>query len=564
MRIPYFIAQKIRKGKNEDKKVSNPIIRIALFSIVLAMIINIITISVVTGFQNKVRDKVIGFGSHAIITKAGDQSAFESSPILIDTLLKKTISNIESVFHIQKFAYKPALLQSAIDTIFYSVNNKDTFDVQQQILGVVMKGIGKDYNWDFFSHNLLLGKLPDVDSDTSLQQLLVSKTISQTLNLKLGDTISTYFIKSIPVKEKYIISGIFQTGLEELDKEIVFTDIRNVQEISDWGIKAKIRIADTINRNNQFVIYADVSGGNGNYRYDWGEGYETFKGFHYCDVKDTIIRLIASDFWMFIDDEKETTVPDTAYLKITVKGNKNLPCEPLFAEGNHFKKNYLNSSGTKFSVDIKGGKQLIFEYLDGKGSFENYIGGWEILVNSWEKLDLINQDIKKAIIYTSNSFEEVRVTSIKEEHEEIFLWLDFLDLNVIIILSLMLIVGVINMISGLLVLIITKTSFIGTLKALGTNNWSIRQVFLFLIGRIVIKGMLIGNLVGIILCLVQQTFGVIPLNTEVYYLSTVPIEINIIQLTLLNVFTFLICMIIMILPSYAITRISPVKAIKFD
>jgi len=153
----YFIAQKIHQGKNEDKKVSRPITRIAMFSITLAMIVNIITIAVVTGFQNQVRDKVIGFGSHATIMKAGEQSTYESAPILVDTAMTNTVLEMNSVHHIQKFAYKPALLQSAPDTVYYQSANIDTFQVQQQIHGVVVKGVGEDFNWTFFEKNLKEG-----------------------------------------------------------------------------------------------------------------------------------------------------------------------------------------------------------------------------------------------------------------------------------------------------------------------------------------------------------------------------------------------------------------------
>ncbi len=566
MNKEYFIAQKIHQGKNEDKKVSRPITRIAMFSITLAMIVNIITIAVVTGFQNQVRDKVIGFGSHATIMKAGEQSTYESAPILFDTAMINTVLAMNSVHHIHKFAYKPALLQSAPDTVYYQSANIDTFQVQQQIHGVVVKGVGEDFNWTFFEKNLKQGVLPNFTSEEPLNELLISSRVARDLNLSLNEEVNTFFIKSQPIKDKYKIVGIFETGLEELDKEIVIGDIRNVQELNDWGIKAAIRVADTVNEQGQFIIYADVKGGNGNYRFDWGEGYETFRGFPYCDVKDTLIRLIASDYWMFLDGEdSETVIPDTAYLKITVSGNKFVPCYPSKFDGNEFVRNYLNEDGTKFSVDLKNGKKVTFEYIDGKGSHQNYIGGLEILVNKWDDLDNITTEIKRSLIYTGDeSMQDIRINSIKEEQEEIFLWLSFLDLNVIVILVLMILVSTINMGSGLLVLIITKTSMIGLLKALGATNWSIRKIFLYQVSFIILRGMIIGNVVGLGLCYLQLNYNLIPLNAEVYYLNTVPIEINYVHIILLNVGTLILCTAALIIPSYAVTKISPVKAIKFD
>ena len=110
MNITYYIAKKIHQGKSEDKKVSQPIIRFARLSIILAMAINIITLAVVTGFQQEVKDKVIGFGSHATITKAGEISTFESAPIIFNDSLQKVIQNINGVKGIQPFALKKILL----------------------------------------------------------------------------------------------------------------------------------------------------------------------------------------------------------------------------------------------------------------------------------------------------------------------------------------------------------------------------------------------------------------------------------------------------------------------
>ena len=137
-------------------------------------------------------------------------------------------------------------------------------------------------------------------------------------------------------------------------------------------------------------------------------------------------------------------------------------------------------------------------------------------------------------------------------------------IEVIIILVLMLLVGTINMSSGLLVLILTKTRLIGLFKALGANNWYIRKLFLYQSVFIVVRGMIIGNVIGIGLCLLQQYFTLIPLNPEVYYLDAVPVEIKWIHILLLNIGTVILCTSALIIPSYVVTKISPIKALKFD
>lgn len=561
----YLIARKIYKGNSEDNKVSQPIIRISKVSIVLAMTINIITIAVVTGFQNQVKDKVTGFGSHATIMKVGEASTFESSPILYSDSLVEKVQSIPNIKAIQKFAYKPALLQSEPDTNWYKVKKIDTFQVQQEIHGVVVKGVGADFDWSFFKKHLKSGRIPNVKDEEPKSEIIISSRIARDLKLEVGEKVSTFFVKSTPVKLKYEVVGIFETGLEEFDRQIVLGDIRSVQKLNDWGIQSSIRVADTISKYGEFVIYTDASGGNGNYRYDWGKGYENNRGFTFCPRKDTTIRLITSDYWMFIDGKGENNaIPDTSYLKISVSGNESLRCYPSKTEMDEIQRNYLNASGTKFSIDIKGGKTVTFEYVDGEGSHENYIGGYEILVEDFQALNQITDELKRAIYFQDSSRSELRVKTIIEDESEIFLWLDFLDLNVIIILALMILVSTINMGSGLLVLIITKTQLIGLLKALGATNWTIRKIFLHQVVFIIVKGMVLGNLIGIGICLLQKHFDLIPLNPEVYYLNAVPIELNFWYILLLNIGTLLLCTALLIIPSYVVTKISPIKALKFN
>lgn len=561
----FFIAKRIHAGNSEDKKVSRPITRISRISIILAMIINIVTIAVVTGFQNQVKEKVIGFGSHATIVQAGETSTFESEPIVADDSLQHSIEKLEGVKSVQRFAYKPALLQSEPDTNWYTIKNVDTFQVQQEIHGVVVKGVPVKYDWSFFKEHLIAGEIPDFSAEKEAPEILVSEVIATKLQLEVGERISTFFVKETPVKLNYVVAGIFKTGLQEFDEQIVIGHIKRVQQLNDWGIQASIRIADTITKNGQFVVYADCRGGNGNYRYDWGNGFETAKGFTYCDVKDTTFRLIASDYWTYIDGRGENNaIPDTAYLKVTVSGNKHLPCYPKELEFGEIQREYLNESGTKFAVSIRGGKKVTFEYIDGKGSHHNYIGGYELAVNDFTNLEPVIENVKKKIYFQDQLTNEYRVRTIKEDRQEIFMWLDFLDLNVVIILVLMILIGVINMGSGLLVLIITKTQLIGLLKALGATNWSIRKLFLHQAVFIIVRGMVIGNVIGIGLCLLQYYFTIIPLNPEVYYLDAVPIELNFWHILLLNIGTLIVCTAALIVPSYVITKISPIKALKFD
>ena len=160
--------------------------------------------------------------------------------------------------------------------------------------------------------------------------------------------------------------------------------------------------------------------------------------------------------------------------------------------------------------------------------------------------------------------ELLKSTNIMENQPDIFMWLGFLDINVIIILTLMILIGIINMGSALLVLILIRTNFIGMMKAMGANNWSIRKIFLYQASFLIGRGMLWGNIIGVTLCLIQKYTGIISLNPEVYYLTQVPIELNFWHWLILNIATLVVCLTALIVPSVVITKINPVKAIKFD
>jgi lipoprotein-releasing system permease protein len=128
----------------------------------------------------------------------------------------------------------------------------------------------------------------------------------------------------------------------------------------------------------------------------------------------------------------------------------------------------------------------------------------------------------------------------------------------------MILIGIINMGSALLVMILVRSNFIGLMKAMGATNWEIRKIFLYQAGFLILRGMLIGNIVGLALCVGQKYFGIFSLNPEIYYLDKVPVEFNLISILLLNVGTLIVCISALIIPSIVISRVNPVKAIKFN
>ncbi len=187
------------------------------------------------------------------------------------------------------------------------------------------------------------------------------------------------------------------------------------------------------------------------------------------------------------------------------------------------------------------------------------VGGFEVFIDNIDDLEIINEYIYREQL-PNNLYSE----TIREKLPEIFEWLDLQDINEVVILSLMVIVAIINMITALMILILERTNMIGTLKALGTTNWSIRRVFLYYAAYIVLVGLFWGNLIGLGLCILQDQFELIKLSEENYYLSVAPIEIQLWSILLINIGTMVITLIFLIVPSYLVTSISPVKAIRFN
>ncbi len=196
---------------------------------------------------------------------------------------------------------------------------------------------------------------------------------------------------------------------------------------------------------------------------------------------------------------------------------------------------------------------------------DDQVSGIELLVNDYDRLDQIAEDLYfKMTNVRDRSGHTFFVRSIKDLNPMIFSWLDVLDMNVVVILVLMLAVAGFTMISGLLIIILERTNMIGILKALGQNSRSIRKVFLYVSFFLIGKGMLWGNLIGILICICQSKWHIVKLDPSVYYLDAVPIDLNILSLILLNIGTLAISMLMMLGPSYLITKINPAKSIRFE
>ena len=559
MSFEFFISKRFVQIKTQDKKVSKPIILISVLSITLAIVVNLITIAIVTGFQNEIRKKVTGFNAPLFISKTGSSSIYECEPFKINKNSIAKIKNIEGVKGVTTISYKPALFQSSkfLDTIKL-VNGKDSLIQRQEISGVMMKGVPMSYDWEFIQKHLVKGRTPRHNKNSISNEIIVSEKICNSLNYSVSDEVSCFYVKNQPVSRRYKIVGVFNTGLEEYDKKIVFCDLREVQRLNDYGITSSIEIDDTLQKSNSILIKAQINGGGSNLMYDWGKGADIYSGFYLSELKDTLIRLIT---YTVNYTNNKLDAQDTSYLSIDV--TSPLLCNQLshdetgLLQIQEIDSDTYNLESTKGNVSIKT--------IPGKGNSENYIAGYEVFISDWRNLDQIEKNLKNMLEMRPDSEGQlIQVKSILDNESDLFAWLSFLDFNVYIIIMLMLVIGVINVGSAMLVIIVLRTNLIGILKAMGATNWSIRKIFLYQAAYLICKGLFYGNLIGISLCWLQSAFGIIALNPTIYYIDKVPMELTIFNWMAINLITFFVCIASLIIPSYVVTSISPTKAINFN
>ncbi|NLZ72362.1 MAG: ABC transporter permease [Bacteroidales bacterium] len=395
--------------------MSRPAILIAMLGVAIGLAVMIVSLAVIIGFKSQVKEKVIGFGSHIQISNFDAVQSYETLPIVIDDFILTVLSEDVDVQHIQRYTTKLGMIKT-----------EDAFE------GVVLKGVGPEYDLQFLSHNLLEGEMPLFSNTENKEQALLSKRLCDRLNLKLGDKIYLYFIQKDNVRARRLfVKGIYETNLTMYDDLFLFTDIH------------------TVNRLNQ-----------------WDEH----------QVSGVEIRL--SDY----DHLEEAT--------------------------------------------YRLGNQLDAE--------EDALGG----------------------IYFVRNIEQL--------NPQIFDWLGLLDFNVWIILILMIGVAGFTVISGLLILIIERTSMIGVLKALGATNVTIQKIFLWLSIFLIGRGMIIGNVIGLGFCYVQHKFGLISLDPSTYYMDSVPVYFDFKLFLLVNFVTFIVAVAILVGPSFVISKVNPSDSMRFE
>jgi lipoprotein-releasing system permease protein len=404
--------------------------------VALSVAVMIIASSFINGFQKEIRNKVFAFWAHMHVRPYSVADSYESSGVYKyqDFYAKKDM--LPDARHIEVTAMKGGLLKA-----------KGDFD------GIVLKGAGEDFDWETFRPYLKRGNLISGDSTHMMKQILISKLTADRLQIDTGDKVLVNFIGRDLVSRAFRVRGIYETGIEEFDKEIALVDIRVIQDVNNWG-------RDTVG------------------------GFDIFlKENHLFKSRSRAYFLTL--FGGFLSKER-------------------------FEELN---KDPIDELTTKINLDIHS-----------------------------QNLD---------------------VMSIKEMKPGLFDWLDLQTMNELIILALMILVAVINMITTLLILILDRTNMIGLLKALGSTNASMSKLFLYYAMVIVGTGLILGNAFGLGICLIQQYYHIIKLPQEAYYISYAPISISWSWVAGVDICTVVVCLLLLVLPSRLVGRITPVRALRF-
>lgn len=499
--------------------MSRPIVVIATIGITIGIAVMIISLAVVTGFQQEIKNKMIGFGAHVQINNISLTNNRETSRVNIDQAFYPELNDKPGIKHIQIYATKAGVIET-----------------DEEIQGVVLKGVGSDMDWDFFNKHMVEGTVLSL-SDTSVSKgILISKFIADRLKLSVNEDITVYLFKGRDDirPRKFTIKGIYETGLEQFDKEFVITDIHHIRRINSWGLNAEIYVDNTCSEDG-IELTGLAFGGDGIFDLEWVRMDAQGKGPHkICITEDRTIELVVHD--------RSATYPDTA--KIELKPSTN-------------------------TDDCACGAALAVTEVNSGDSYDQYVGGFELMLDD-DQLDAVLQNTPEArerlfdLVEGAEMPVDLYITTIREQYPELFAWLELLDTNVVVIIVLMVVVAIINMTSALLITILERTNMIGILKAMGSSNASIRKIFLYNSAFTIFKGVFLGTVIGLLLCYLQMQFNIITLPQEHYYVSVVPILIKWQHILILNVCTLLVCVAALILPSLLVTRITPVRAIRFD
>ena len=404
---------------NGERQKGSPSLTVALVGIVLAVVVMILSIAIVMGFKGEIAGKIMHLDAHLRVSNAA---------LGIDDNYS-TVNGRE----VREAIASNANLSSSIESISLVADKSAILKTDQDFMGIIMRGVDEGYDWRYLQSRMIEGKVPEVSDTASSNEIAISKTIADRLQLHAGDKVMTYFIDDKIKVRNLTIAGVFGTDLEAFDNAYIVGGIGIVQGVNDWNGDTGTQVA--INMKNTSNLDADA--------YD-------------------LYSILA-----------ENTVQHES-------------------------------------------KNLFF------------------------------------------------VSTTHQNNLPFFAWLDMLDMNVVIILTLMMIVAAFTLISAMLMIVLERIRVIGNFKALGATNSSIRRIFIYLTGKLILKALIIGNIIGIGLCLLQKYGHIVRLDPTAYYMPYVPIQLSIPALVLLNVGIIVVSYLTLLGASHIISTIKPTATMRFE
>lgn len=406
MNLSYFISKRI--SQEQQSGFASTIHKIAIVSIGIGLGAAIISFLIMEGFQETIQNKIYGFNGHLIITKLTPSNSADEQAMDYHIDAYDHPDQYPYIRHIQEYAHKTGLVKT-----------------DDEVLGVVLKGVGKSFDLKAFRENIVEGEFIHFPDSGYANEVVISKIIAGKLNAKVGDYIIVHFFQNPPRFRKLKVTGIYETNLSEyFDSKVILGDLRLISRLNDWA--------------------------------------------------------------------------------------------------------------------------------------EGFAGGLEVFVYDPEHVEEARE-----VLQESTDFD-MRIDLIRERYQQVFEWLGLVNRQVIILLCIILTVVCVNMISIVLILVMERTQMIGMLKALGGNDRLIRSIFIYQGFSLVIKGLFLGNFIGLGLCYLQYCFKIAKLNPHDYYMSFVPISWHWETVGMLNLLTLIVVTTVLIIPAEVIVRIRPIKAIRFD
>jgi len=450
LNLSYFIAKRISREQKEG--FSSTINTIAIVTIAIGLGAAIISFLIMQGFQATIKNKMYSFSSHLIVTKITMNNSMEEEPFIFNTELYNHPEKFPFIDHIQEYAHKPGLIKT-----------------EDEVLGVMFKGVGQSFDYNRFKENMVEGEFLHLTDSGYSHEIVLSKTIADKLKIKTGQELIVHFFQNPPRTRKLKVVGLYETNLSEyFDNRIIIGDIRLISRMNDWAdsVAGGMQIYIDVNKFNRSALFSSYL--NDNYQAIWNSEMSSFD-----KLLSTVQLPFSFDFEQAATDKAQS---------------------------------------------------IIGESMD----YDLYI----------EK--------------TSDTYQQV------------FEWLGLISRQVTILLVIILIVVCVNIISVMLILVMERTQMVGMLKALGARDALVRSVFIYNGVHLILKGLFFGNLLGLGACYLQNKFKFIKLNPRDYYMSYVPVGWNWEAVLFLNVLVFALVTLVLLVPTRIVSRISPIKAIRFD